>query len=159
MRPLSGTLARALPGRAWAGVEALARVQRAWPGIVGGLLAMHATPIEVRGEVLVVAADHALFAAQLREQSRLVLRALRRAGARGLARIRVVIAPERVRARAAEIERAAPVLPPPTLAECRAAARVVAAVADRGLRRAMFRALLAQMRAKRLQESGNGARS
>ena len=159
MRTIAETLAGALPRNAWEALAALARVQRVWEGVVGKLLAGHAVPVEVRNGTLVVAVDHALFGAQLREQARLVLRALRRHGAKGVARLWVVVAPERVRAVRAKEAVEGQEEEASSWAERKEAARLLAPVMDRKLKRAMFRAMLAQARAKRFQEEGNGARS
>jgi predicted nucleic acid-binding Zn ribbon protein len=43
----------------------LGRVQRAWPGVVGELVAAHATPTAVAGGALIVTCDAAVWAQEL----------------------------------------------------------------------------------------------
>ena len=151
-RSLAGSLSEAGVSRLWM----LAQIVQDWPEIVGRALAIHTTPVDLQAGVLWVAADHALFAAQLRELGRDILRALRRRlRDRELRALRVVIAPERVRIEA--VASSPPPLRALSLRERKQAARIVRVIRDRELKRALYRAITAQMRASRFQASGNGA--
>lgn len=73
-RPLADLLSRELRRRGWAQRLEEARVHELWPSIAGAQLAAHTEPVRLHGGVLVVRADSATWATQVRYLAGDVLR-------------------------------------------------------------------------------------
>ncbi len=126
----------------------IARLRRAWPDIVGAMMASRTEPIQIEplsdgGSCLWVAVDHSILAQQIRFLRDDIRKAcFRQAGISDLHHIRSRIQPD------AGIK---PGAPPPqanpvSWHQKRELARELASMKDRALRKAMFQARLAQLR-------------
>ncbi len=148
MHGLSRDLAAVLGEATQARLAALARLRRAWPGIVGPMLAMHTEPASIEFEhdervCLWVAADHPAMAQQIRLLLDPIRRAcFRKAGLKKLTHIRTRVVPGAGLAAPAP----KPVPHPVPMSDKRRMARMLAAIPDRELKHRLFDAWLAQMR-------------
>jgi len=147
LQSLSPALASVLDGRQLERMAALAALRRAWPGIVGPMMAQHSEPerLENRedgGICLWIAVNHPMFAQQIR----LLRDDIRRACFRASGLERLTHIRSRVRHGAGMPPPAPAPKPRPVPLKLRKQlAKELAAVKDRRLRRAMFRARMAQI--------------
>jgi len=120
----------------------LSRLRRGWPAIVGPMLAARSEPVALDDHVLTVAVDHPAMAQHVRILQAEIVRACRRTG-RAPSLRRVIT----------RIQADCGTKPPPpssprrvpSLAEKKAVAREISGVRHKPLRRAMFKARLAQL--------------
>ncbi len=147
LHPIAPELKEVLGGPQLERLTALARLRRDWPDIVGAMMAAHSEPenLETRsdgGICLWIAVDHPVFAQQIRLLRDDIRKACHRAS--GLERLTHIRSRVRFGA-GSPPPPPAPAPRPVTLATRKALARELRAVKDRKLRRAMFRARLAQL--------------
>jgi len=139
---LHESLAEVLGAERLARLAETARLSRAWPDMVGPMLAARTRPVAIEGDTLLIAVDHPAMAQQIRFlHDEIRAACFRQCRIRRVRRIRTRLEPGAGLARPAE--RAAPPSPPSLNARKRAA-RMVRPVADKPLRHAMYRAILAQ---------------
>ncbi|MDX8402210.1 MAG: DciA family protein [Mariprofundaceae bacterium] len=147
LKALAPALGGILDGNQLQRMAALAALRRAWPGIVGPMMAAHSEPenLEPRddgGICLWIAVDHPMFAQQIR----LLRDDIRRACFRASSLERLTHIRSRVRHGAGMPPAPPAPKPRPVPLEVRKTlARELACVKDRRLRRAMFRARVAQV--------------
>lgn len=146
MHGLSGDLGRILGDAALEQLIGLARLRRGWSDIVGPMMAQRTEPLQFEatsdGRCLWIAVDHSIMAQQIRFLRDDIRKAcFRLAGVDRLTHIRTRMVP------GAGI-RPAPAKPAPrpvSFADKRRLASELAGLKDRRLKRALFRARLAQL--------------
>ncbi len=144
---LSGELGNILGNEALEQLIGLARLRRAWPDIVGPMMAQRTEPLQFEatsdGRCLWIAVDHSIMAQQIRFLRDEIRRAcFRHAGIDKLTHIRTRMVPGAGIRPAAPKPRARRV----SLTEKRRLARELAGIKDRRLRRAAFQARMAQLK-------------
>ncbi len=121
----------------------VARLRRAWPAIVGPVLAQHTEPVNIESDALLTAVDHPAMAQQIRFLQQEIRDAcFRKCRVGNIKRIRTRIQPGagiNIHGRPTTPVRAV------RLGEKKNAVKTLRRVADKTLRRAMFDAYLAQM--------------
>ena len=144
---LQGSLADILGPESFEQLVGIARLRRAWPDIVGTMLAARSEPLQIErladdGQCLWVAVDHASIGQQIRFLRDDIRKAcFRQAGVGDLHKIRWRLQPAagiKPKARAAGPKKVA-------FAKKRELALELACIKDRALRRAAFQARLAQL--------------
>jgi len=121
----------------------VARLRRAWPTIVGPVLAQHTEPINIESDTLLTAVDHPAMAQQIRFLQQEIRDAcFRKCRVSSIKRIRT-----RMQSGAGINTTGQPAIPVRSigLGEKKNAVRTLRHVADKTLRRAMFDAYLAQL--------------
>jgi len=71
--PIGAALDRVAKGLGLSSAGALAKLFAGWPEIVGAEIAAHTRPLEVRGDILIVAVDDPAWATQIRSLEPLVV--------------------------------------------------------------------------------------
>ncbi len=140
---LQAGLAEALGATHLEALAGTARLKRAWPDMVGPMLAAHTHPVAIEGDTLLIAVDHPAMAQQIRFLNQEIREAcFRTCRIRGLRRLRTRIEPgagvQSARKPPAPARRL-------SLTERKRAARLLRPVTDHKLRSAMYAALIAQL--------------
>jgi len=145
MRKLAGVLPQLFGEQTVALAAALVALRRQWEKVVGPMMAQRSEPVRIEpgkeGDLLVVAVSHAAIGGHLRILRRDLLRRCRRVAKRPLVRLRI-----EVRADAGLAQKPPPPVRRVSLQQRKEMARALAGVRDRKLKRALFRAWLAQLR-------------
>ncbi len=152
LKPLQSGLASVLGKERLERLAPIACIRRRWPELVGPVLAQHSEPLDIERDALIIAVDHPAMAQQIRFLQAEIRRACRRkCRMEGIRYLRTRIQPNAGAAAASPPGEGVVV----SLSIRKKLLRELPCIADRKLRRAIFKARLAQYVHRRPPQSGD----